>query len=322
MATLRTMPKSILLAILFVIGAGSSALAFDCNQASTPTEIAICSNDQLLSADKTMAKAFFKLKAMLDKNNAKALLTSQRNWLKMRDSMCDAQVDCLIEQTQLWTKSLRDGDAGITTMLKFQEGDKNHYRVTVRTPKYFNPSESGQFAFNRLMKGLFADAPFDEVTEDQQIGNWEWEQDVEITWRSKALISANIATYEYAGGAHPNSWRSSLNIDMKTGVQLTARDLFTDAGVRRLTQLCTDQIVKEKSERHSEDLEKARRTLLDEYGQTIADKVEKFDTGYFNLQGATLIFNAYDIGAYAEGSYQCEFDWATIRQAARDTSAF
>jgi uncharacterized protein len=76
------------------------AASFDCQQATTPVETTICNDARLSQLDAEMGRA---LDAALDRfPSAKdQLLSEQRAWLSLRDSICSASdVACLRSMTQ------------------------------------------------------------------------------------------------------------------------------------------------------------------------------------------------------------------------------
>jgi len=69
------------LTLLFSVGVGSvgKAASFDCNKATTETEIAICSDPELSALDEEMAEAWMRLDGQVSKSN-------QFQWLIERDA--------------------------------------------------------------------------------------------------------------------------------------------------------------------------------------------------------------------------------------------
>ena len=69
------------LTLLLSVGFGSvgKAASFDCNKATTETEIAICSDPELSALDEEMAEAWMRLDGQVSKSN-------QFQWLIERDA--------------------------------------------------------------------------------------------------------------------------------------------------------------------------------------------------------------------------------------------
>ena len=70
--------------------------AAQCSRATTPTEGAICANQELRALDAELAEAYHHALAATkkDSNERQMLIAEQRRWLAMRDA-CKADVGCL-----------------------------------------------------------------------------------------------------------------------------------------------------------------------------------------------------------------------------------
>ena len=86
--------RSLGLALLLSVGVGSvgKAASFDCNKATTETEIAICSDPELSALDDRMHNIF--RSAFKFSNASSSLRELQRTWISDRD-MCLADIPCL-----------------------------------------------------------------------------------------------------------------------------------------------------------------------------------------------------------------------------------
>ena len=69
----------------------SSALAFDCKRAASPSEKAICADPAALAADADLSKAFEALRAAADPRARAQLVAAEVAWLTRRDGDCADQ---------------------------------------------------------------------------------------------------------------------------------------------------------------------------------------------------------------------------------------
>jgi uncharacterized protein len=87
------------LALTLLLAGPSTAASFDCHKASTATEKTICGNAVLSDLDSQLEAAFKAAFRRYASIGQKALLDSQRIWLKTREASCAAsagsQADCL-----------------------------------------------------------------------------------------------------------------------------------------------------------------------------------------------------------------------------------
>lgn len=88
--------KSIFISIsLCLIANTALSASFNCNRASTCTEIVICATPQLSSLDSHMDQLYNDLQNNANNRGARRLLNSQRVWLDNRDS-CGCNANCLV----------------------------------------------------------------------------------------------------------------------------------------------------------------------------------------------------------------------------------
>jgi uncharacterized protein len=78
-----------------------AAQGFECNQAKTAAENAICADPAAKDSDDAMARAYLDLKTLLDPAQTKALVANQRDWLAERNQNCasgDEPAACIRKQ--------------------------------------------------------------------------------------------------------------------------------------------------------------------------------------------------------------------------------
>lgn len=73
----------------------ATAASFDCDRAKGCVENVICQSPQLSQMDSEMANLYFMLRNFSSRRGARALLTSQRNWLTKRNT-CNCDANCLV----------------------------------------------------------------------------------------------------------------------------------------------------------------------------------------------------------------------------------
>ncbi|MFN8397980.1 MAG: RsiV family protein [Bacteroidia bacterium] len=118
----------------------------------------------------------------------------------------------------------------------------------------------------------------------------EMEEDCGIVTNEPGLFVVSIGTYEFSGGAHPNSWVTYLNFDSKTGRRIQLEELLKP-GARK-------------------DLDRIGERLFNEQNGGESEGMWDFEPGKFTLNdnfaiqkgGITFVFNPYDIGPYVAGA--------------------
>ena len=72
------------------------AASFNCEKAGTPIEKSICANEVLDELDSQLGQLYGELKGSLSSSKVEALTKQQHDWLKKRDTSCEAyEIDCL-----------------------------------------------------------------------------------------------------------------------------------------------------------------------------------------------------------------------------------
>lgn len=118
----------------------------------------------------------------------------------------------------------------------------------------------------------------------------EREEDCGIVTNEPGLFVVSIGTYEFAGGAHPNSWVTFLNFDSKSGRLLKLEDLLKPGAKK--------------------DLDRIGERLFNAQNGGESEGMWDFEPGQFELNnnfaiqkgGLTFVFNPYDIGPYVAGA--------------------
>lgn len=107
--TLSPPLSRLLLCLCLAFGANTAlhAASFDCAKATSDIEHAICNNPDLSSLDGTLSESYQSAMANLPAEQADALRTAQRGWLKQRNA-CNGQESCLTDLFSQRAAELQD----------------------------------------------------------------------------------------------------------------------------------------------------------------------------------------------------------------------
>ncbi|MCB1435268.1 MAG: hypothetical protein KDK75_22815, partial [Alphaproteobacteria bacterium] len=132
---------------------------------------------------------------------------------------------------------------------------------------------------------------------------------------SPDFISVMHSFWADLGGAHGNGGVENTNIDMVSGKLLQIGDVFSEAAAAELMTQCKDKIIAEKRQRlEGEAYDPAQDPSLSD--EVIAEHVATMSRWSFTAREASVSFDAYAIGSYAEGSYDCTFDMKDVKALA------
>jgi hypothetical protein len=114
-------------------------------------------------------------------------------------------------------------------------------------------------------------------------------------YRGSDVISVALSFSEYTGGAHPNTNVFGVNVDLRTGKELTLDDALTLIG-KNLQQVAAESLVQVKAVVGDSVFEEGA-----------AARPENYTEFLINKDNVTFIFNAYQVAPYAAGTQQAVF---------------
>lgn len=134
----------------------------------------------------------------------------------------------------------------------------------------------------------------------------------EVSGQSGDLMSLVKSTYTFTGGAHGNSYLGGRIYDISTGTRVQTVDIFTDqaAAAKLIIPGVRRAIAIEKAERFgvtggpSADLTGEVSDAIPMDGELPAEIALVASTKPGKFGGLMVMYSPYDIGAYAEGSYE------------------
>jgi uncharacterized protein YecT (DUF1311 family) len=321
--------KSLSLTPLLIIFGGEPATAFDCMKAQSPVEKAICTDAKLKSADDAMAAAYLALRDELTGPDRKSLGASQSKWVKSREDNCGSQegaelTNCVLtdtdERRRLLLAEPESGPGAASRLMPVfiqQEGDPHHYDVDYTLIRFAKPKSRGENLFNAQVNKLAKGAPLAREAEAApQDMTYAAFTSMSLTYASSSLLSAKVENWSFSGGAHGNGGTSGITIDLGRGAVLKTGDLFDGKAVDALRDECVKQILVQKKEKlEGEDFDPANDPLYSE--KTVVEYLQSLANWNFWQDKATVTFDAYAIGSYAEGPYECEFAMDNLRKLAK-----
>lgn len=320
------MKNALFLGLAALLAMTLPAIGFDCAKATTATEKLICSDKQLKSLDDDLQVAWDDLAAKLDKDELKALKSSQRAWLMQRNAQCSSgddaeQIVCLKKMTGarqvLLAGTPASGPGPGSPMEPFfivKEGGQRTYAIDISGMKFTAPKAKGEIAFNEAVDAVIKDAPINEEV-DFDPPALEYQQTMQIVYAGPELVSALLSVYRYDGGAHPNHYSTSINVSTRYGL-LAFDDLFDPSSLGAVAKLCYDRLAGVESDVLSAGDRKER--LFEDTPKSLEPNVGDLQFWTFDKGGATVRFSPYAIAAYAMGDFECRLPMAVLAGKAKN----
>jgi uncharacterized protein YecT (DUF1311 family) len=315
-----------LMAVL-ALGVVGPARAFDCAKAATKSEKAICDNPAARSADDAMAKAFAAALAPLSPSDKAAALTAQIKWIGERDNKCSAAkgaklAGCLAtESASRRTYLAAEPEAGpgapgrLAPAFRMEKGSRTKAEINLQLLRFPAPATPAERAFDAAVDSRIGSLD-DPDKDDPGTTLYEHDRSMRLAYASARLISAEMSGYDSTGGAHPNSFTSDINILGEEGREAKFADLLDAKGASRMFALCLKSVMAQKKEREGADARLDAESLK-ELTKNVAEATGRIEAWSFGAQAATVTYDPYAVGAYAEGAFDCKLPYATLKPLAR-----
>lgn len=312
--------------------AHSNAWALDCVKAASGVETAICAEPELMAADQAMSEAYGEVRAASSGAEKKMLALSQRRWLKAREDQCGQAsgleiktciLDRMRSRRNLLAGAPESGPGtGARMMPVFiqQHGARKLYDVDVVLVRFAAPQTPAERLFNLQVDKIANEAPLGPIGQDAPEGMMlSSTAGMAIAYAAPDLISAQVDRWSFDGGAHGNGGTANINVDLKRAKLMQAEDLFDAAAQAKLEKDCEAQIARQKTEKmEGETFNPANDPNYQE--STIAKHLADLTRWTFRADKATVTFDPYAIGSYAEGPYDCTFTMVRLRYLAKPSA--
>ena len=149
----------------------------------------------------------------------------------------------------------------------------------------------------------FVRANKDLKTEFDMELNYEAKVSISESFRNNQVLTLETQNYLFTGGAHGYGGVHFNHFDLETGEELPTEALFNDVGVFQTMA----------------EIQFRKANGLPEEGSINAtgfwfedDQFKLPETLGLSKEGIVLIYNAYDIASYADGSIELILDWETV----------
>jgi uncharacterized protein YecT (DUF1311 family) len=302
------------------------AQAFDCAKASTAVEKAICASTGLKLQDDVLTGVYAGVRAASKTSESRMLALSQKRWIAGREQQCDGETGrkldaCISDDAERRISFLHGKPisgpgyrAWLMPVVIQQEGTNRRMDYDYTLLRFALPKTKAEKLLNEEMAKIMSEVKLGEDEEEsEQILSSAVA--ATLTYASPKLISITLDLSDYEGGAHPNSGTNAMNIDMEKGAYVKGTDIFAEAARKDLTVDCKEQLLRQKRERgYGDGYDPKTDTLFSE--ATIAESMGDFGRWAIYAGKALVFFDAYEVGSYAEGPYECEFPMVRLKTLA------
>jgi hypothetical protein len=157
----------------------------------------------------------------------------------------------------------------------------------------------GERRFNAIADEIRARVKTGKHGEDTMDRVYSMIEAMSFRFAAPRLYSVEHSFWSFTGGAHGNGGTQNFNFDPVTGKDYTVDDFFPEDAVVKLIASCKDKIIAEKKSRWgSEPYDPAQDFFMQD--GVIGEHVATFSRWSFNAEGASVNFDSYAIGSYAD----------------------
>ena len=169
---------------------------------------------------------------------------------------------------------------------------------------YFGEKPYKANTYDQLLKSFIGS--YDQMKNDfpEDIFGWNAKIDGSVLYRSENIINLDIQHYTFTGGAHGYGGRRSLIFDVTTGQQLNHKMLFND--VAAFTKFAEQRFRRQYNIAPSVEINSGG--LMFE-----GEKFALPQNIFYTDKGLLLLYNAYEIASYAEGSQQLMIPYSELQ---------
>lgn len=149
-----------------------------------------------------------------------------------------------------------------------------------------------------------------EATEAGETRPWSSELSFEIPRNDGKVLSIVFSHYTYTGGAHPNSSYRTFHFLLPDGYRADIAELFSPRGIRRISDISISQL---------------RQEMAGPDGMSDTDWIKRgagpnarnFENFVLTPNELTVLFDAYQVAAYAAGPQEVKIPLSQLRDALR-----
>lgn len=149
-----------------------------------------------------------------------------------------------------------------------------------------------------------------EATEAGETRPWSSELSFEIPRNDGNVLSIVFTHYTYTGGAHPNSSFQTFHFLLPDGYRADLAELFSPRGIKRISDISISQL---------------RQNLAGPDGMSDSDWINRgagpnarnFDNFVLTPRELIVLFDAYQVAAYAAGPQEVKIPLSQLRDTLR-----
>ena len=143
--------------------------------------------------------------------------------------------------------------------------------------------------------------------------NYEYGLTTRFSDGKEGILNFVAETFEYKGGAHPNSWNQWMNFEKSTGKLLTLKDVFMAGSEKPMSEMLLEELITEMAAR-LEDSSITSLEGLQNAGILNATDMYVPDNFLLEKDAVSFLYNKYDIAPYAVGVITLSLPYPSVEK--------
>lgn len=143
--------------------------------------------------------------------------------------------------------------------------------------------------------------------------NYEYGLTTSFSDGKEGILNFIAETFEYTGGAHPNSWNRWMNFEQNTGKLLTLKDVFMAGSEKPMSEMLLKELITDMAAR-LEDSSITSLEGLQNAGILNSTGMYVPDNFLLKKNEVSFLYNKYDIAPYAVGVITLSLPYTSVEK--------
>ena len=143
--------------------------------------------------------------------------------------------------------------------------------------------------------------------------NYEYGLTTHFSEGKEGILNFIVETFEYTGGAHPNSWNKWMNFEKNTGKLLALKDVFMAGSEKPMSDMLLEELITEMATR-LEDSSITSLEGLQNAGILNSTNMYVPDNFLLEKEKVSFLYNKYDIAPYAVGVITLSLPYTSVEK--------
>ena len=143
--------------------------------------------------------------------------------------------------------------------------------------------------------------------------NYEYGLTTHFSEGKEGILNFIAETFEYTGGAQPNSWNKWMNFEKNTGKLLALKDVFMAGSEKPMSDMLLEELITEMATR-LEDSSITSLEGLQNAGILNSTNMYVPDNFLLEKEKVSFLYNKYDIAPYAVGVITLSLPYTSVEK--------